>query len=145
MKIIHSKKYHNNHILSLKYTPYLHNSNACDNKTDRLNKQIYPNAFSIIQWMPEVPQSHALSLVSGPRSFPGGTPVPDGGTLAGTGVPPGWGWGTPLQLGLKYPPPPGDSTEERVLATQRAVRLLSSCRRTFFLAFIHFLVMQWTL
>ena len=58
-------------------------------------------------------QSQVLSPVSGSRSIPRGTPVPEqGGVVSG-------GQGTPME------------TTERVLATQRAVCLLRSRRRTF--------------
>ena len=51
-----------------------------------------------------VPQSQVLSLVSGPRSFLGGTPVQARGTTERIGVPPvgrvhpTWDWGTPRDI-----------------------------------------------
>ena len=105
----------------------------------------------------EVPQSQVIFLIPGPWSqgilHPtplGGNPVPAGGIpqskmgvslmgleyplagarvlAAGTGVPMA-GTGIPL-LGLGYFLPP-DSSEEPVLATQWAVCLLRSRRKTF--------------
>ena len=45
------------------------------------------------------PQSQVLSQVSGPRSFPDGTPVADGGTPF-LGYPPSQDWGTPIRFGV---------------------------------------------
>ena len=96
-----------------------------------------------------LPQSQVLSLVSGPRSFPGSTPV-----LAGwvpldchtpsqdrTGVLPqlGQDWGTPLaRTGQGYPTPSGPKwctpqpgQQSEYLLCGGAVCLLRSRRRTF--------------
>ena len=76
-----------------------------------------------------VPHSQVLSLVSGPRSFPRELPYSQLG-VGGLGVypSPSWQGHTPAQVGVGAwsqpggtPPPP---TEERVLATWRAVCLL---------------------
>ena len=47
--------------------------------------------------------SHVLPMGGGTLILP---QVLSGGAQAGTGVPPGWDWGTPTQMGLGYPPPP---------------------------------------
>ena len=85
-----------------------------------------------------VPQFQVLSQVSGHRSLPREYPSPGQGVLQsqlGYPSPPGQDWGTPLARTRAPPPRPGlgcplprDRTAERVLAMQRAVRLLLSRR-----------------
>ena len=99
-----------------------------------------------------VPQSHVLSLVSGPRSFLRGHPSPRffllslvPGPFWGRGYPVPMGdtqWAVPWlglgypppQLGLGYPPPP-QRQYRRVLATRRTGHLLRSRGRTFLIFF----------
>ena len=68
----------------------------------------------------EVPQSQVLSLVSGPRFFPGGTPYWGTPRPGHNGVPcpwPGLGYPPPPPSGLGYLHPGQDRTAEGTLAT----------------------------